>query len=132
MHCHQNPPGFKARPVAVAAFQGKVWRADNSRPAWRLALHWVPRFRGCSAPSMLPGSVDDVTRACTTVIDFTAPDRADSFSETHVQYVHAENDVRSALSDAGFDLVSVTDEYTDLPVTGPTLRATWVARRMAS
>ena len=37
--------------------------------------------------------------------------------------------VRAALSDAGFASVAVTDEYSDDPVDGSTLRATWVARR---
>ncbi len=81
---------------------------------------------------VLRSFVDDATRRCVTVIDLVAADPADSFSEEHVQYVHAEADVRAALSDAGLGLVSVTDEYTDEPVTASTLRATWVARLVES
>ena len=70
-------------------------------------------------------------RTCTTVIDVDADDPAASFTEEHVQHVHGDDDVRAALGDAGFDLVAVTDEYTDSPVTASSLRATWVARHAA-
>lgn len=78
---------------------------------------------------VLTSTVDDVTRACTTVIDFTAADPVASFTETHVQYVHSDDDVRAALDAAGLDVVRVTDEYTDSPVAEWSLRASWVTRR---
>lgn len=81
---------------------------------------------------VLTSTVDDATRACTTVIDFIAPDPAASFTESHVQYVHADDSVRAALAAAGLDLVRITDEYTDSSVTPSSLRATWVTRRPAA
>jgi len=80
---------------------------------------------------VLSSTVDDAARACTTTIELTAPDPADSFSESHVQYVHSDLDVRAALAAAGFTSIHVTDEYTSDPVVDGTLRATWVARRPA-
>jgi SAM-dependent methyltransferase len=78
---------------------------------------------------VLRSTVDRTSRTCSTTIELTAPDPADSFTEEHVQHVHADSDVRTALAAAGFELASVTDEYTHEPVTGGTLRATWVSRR---
>ena len=77
----------------------------------------------------LTTAVDDDTRAVRTVITLDAPDPADSFVEEHVQFVHSDDDVRRALDGAGLDLLEVTDEYTDSPLTSGALRATWVARR---
>lgn len=68
-------------------------------------------------------------RRCSTTIDFTAVDPGTSFRETHTQYIHSEEDIRSALTDAGFGDIRVLDEYTDSPADERTLRATWVARR---
>lgn len=81
---------------------------------------------------VLTSTVDEATRACTTVIDFTAADPTSSFTESHVQYVHADDEVRAALAAAGLDVVRVTDEYTDSPVDPSSLRATWVTRRPAT
>lgn len=80
----------------------------------------------------LTTTVDVPARACTTTIVLTAPDPADSFTETHVQYVHSTTQIASALDAAGLEVVSVTDEYTDEPLTVASLRATWVARRAVS
>jgi SAM-dependent methyltransferase len=68
-------------------------------------------------------------RTCRTTIELTAPDPADSFTETHEQYIHSEGDVRAALAEAGFAVVAVTDEYTPSPAAPTTLRASWIARR---
>ena len=81
---------------------------------------------------VLTSTVDEDTRACTTTIEFVAPDPSASFTETHVQYVHTDDDVRAALAAAGLEVVRVTDEYTDSPVASSSLRATWVARRPAA
>ena len=80
----------------------------------------------------LTTAVDAQTRACTTTIVLTAPDPADSFTETHVQYVHANADIAAALTAAGLEIVSITDEYTDEPLGPGSLRATWAARRVWS
>lgn len=80
----------------------------------------------------LTTAVDHDSRAVTTTIVLTASDPADSFTETHVQYVHSTADIAASLARAGLSVVSVTDEYTDEPVTASSLRATWVARRVAA
>lgn len=74
----------------------------------------------------LTSTVDVDTRACVTTITIDGPS---PLTETHTQIVHSPASVRSALNDGGFEIVSVTDEYTDMPVSARTLRATWVARR---
>ena len=75
----------------------------------------------------LTTTVDRAVRTCTTTIQLHGSDHA--FSEQHVQFIHANDDVRAALDAAGFEAIVVTDEYTDTPATAATLRATWVARR---
>lgn len=77
----------------------------------------------------LTNSVDLAARSCTTTIDLVAPDPADSFTETHVQFVHGADDVRDALADAGFADVRALVEYTPAPAGPDTLRITWAARR---
>jgi SAM-dependent methyltransferase len=78
---------------------------------------------------VIRSDVDRSVRTCDTRIDVTRPRDGDPFSEQHRQYFHADADVRSALQDAGFELVAVGDEYTHEPVRPATLRATWTARR---
>lgn len=68
-------------------------------------------------------------RTCATTIEFTAPDAASSFIETHTQHIHRADDIRRALAEASFTDVSVLDEYTSSPAAPTTLRATWVARQ---
>lgn len=75
---------------------------------------------------VLTSTVDQATRECVTTITTTG---ATAITETHTQIVHSAESVRAALLDAGFAIVSVTDEYSDEPVREQTLRATWVARR---
>jgi SAM-dependent methyltransferase len=95
-------------------------------------MHDNPVLEGTDAGLrfVLTSTVDD--RACTTTIEVEADDPSRSFAEEHVQYVHADDEVRAALTDAGLDLSSVTDEYTDEPVVDGTLRATWTARRQTA
>lgn len=81
---------------------------------------------------VIHNDVDLQARTCDARIDVISADDSEPFTEHHLQYFHGDNDVRSALADAGFELVSVTAEYTDEPVTADTLRATWKARRSAS
>lgn len=76
---------------------------------------------------VLTSTVDD--RTCTSTIAVDADDPSRSFAEEHRQRVHSDDEVRAALADAGLELLTVTDEYTDDPVTEGTLRATWTARR---
>lgn len=73
--------------------------------------------------------VDRAARTCRATITVEQAGADEPFTEEHLQYFHSDDDVRSALTDAGFDVVEVTDEYTELRVSGETLRATWVARR---
>jgi SAM-dependent methyltransferase len=74
--------------------------------------------------------VDPNARTCDTRIEVMRPRDGDPFSEQHVQYFHADEDVRAALLAAGFALISVNDEYTNASAGTSTLRATWIARRL--
>jgi SAM-dependent methyltransferase len=76
---------------------------------------------------MLTSDCDAATRRVSTVIELHAPD--DDFREEHVQYVHAEADIRRWLEHAGFVDIETCDEYSDAPVRDTTLRTTWLARR---
>ncbi|MFZ0528927.1 MAG: methyltransferase domain-containing protein [Propionicimonas sp.] len=73
--------------------------------------------------------VDPLARTCDARIEVTPSAGGEPYTELHRQYFHSADEVRSALADAGFELVSVTTEYTDVPVDDDTLRATWTARR---
>ena len=72
--------------------------------------------------------VDPVARLCDSRIDVTADGASAPFSEHHRQYFHRETEIRSALADAGLELVGVRDGYSDRPVDESTLSATWIAR----
>ncbi len=74
--------------------------------------------------------VDPSARTCDTTIHVTRTADADSFTEHHRQYFFTDQHVRTALTDAGFEFLSVTEEYTHEPADAATLRATWTARRM--
>lgn len=76
--------------------------------------------------------VDEASRTCRSIMrleDDADPDA--SFTEEHRQFLHSSDTIRAVLVDAGLEVVSVTDEYTQVPVGPDTLRATWVARRPA-
>ena len=53
----------------------------------------------------------------------------EAFSETHRQWFHSAETLERLLTAAGFDVLGVTDEYTNEPADESTLRATWLARR---
>jgi SAM-dependent methyltransferase len=72
--------------------------------------------------------VDPDARFCDTRIDVTPDGAASAFSERHRQYFHRDSDIRSALSDGGFDVIAVRDGYSDRPADESTLSATWIAR----
>ena len=78
---------------------------------------------------VITNDVDPVSRACVTDLDLTAPVAEESFAERHRQYLHSDEQVRSALADAGFVDIAVVDEYTSTPASASTMRATWIARR---
>jgi len=78
---------------------------------------------------VLESVVDPRARTCDTRIELTRARDGDAFSERHRQYFHADEDVRTALRDAGFAVTAVGEEYTDRPADATTLRATWTARR---
>jgi SAM-dependent methyltransferase len=81
---------------------------------------------------VIRNDMDPVTRACVTDLDLTAPIPEESFTERHRQYLHSDEQVQSALADAGFADVTVIDEYTSTPASASTMRATWIARLPAS
>jgi SAM-dependent methyltransferase len=73
--------------------------------------------------------VDPGARTCDTSIELTRARDGDAFSEQHRQYFHSDAEVGSALRDAGFVVIAVSEEYTHRPVqSAETLRATWTAR----
>jgi SAM-dependent methyltransferase len=78
---------------------------------------------------VITNDVDPVSRTCVTDLDLTAPVAEESFAERHRQYLHSDEQVRSALTDAGFVEITVVDEYTSAPASASTMRATWIARR---
>jgi SAM-dependent methyltransferase len=78
---------------------------------------------------VITNDVDPVSRSCVTDLDLTAPVAEESFAERHRQYLHSDEQVRSALTDAGFVDITVVDEYTHVPASAATMRATWIARR---
>lgn len=73
-------------------------------------------------------AVDPLDRSCVTTVDMLNVADGEGFTERHEQYFHSDDHVREALADAGFVDCWVTHEYTDLPPTADTLRATWTAR----
>jgi predicted TPR repeat methyltransferase len=72
--------------------------------------------------------VDLEARTCETRIELTGVTDAEAFTEIHRQYFHSDAQVRDALSAAGFELVTHTDEYSERPVDASTLRATWITQ----
>lgn len=51
------------------------------------------------------------------------------FDETHVQRMHREEEIVAWLKEAGFKVVSVTDDYSDNPVNEQTGRITFIAQK---
>ncbi len=74
--------------------------------------------------------VDIPGRTCDTRIHVTRTADADVFTEHHRQYFFTDQQVRTALMDARFEILSVTEEYSHHIADAATLRATWTARRV--
>jgi predicted TPR repeat methyltransferase len=51
------------------------------------------------------------------------------FDENHLQRAHKQEEIEEWLKECGFDIISVTDNYTDSPVKEDTLRITFCAKR---
>jgi predicted TPR repeat methyltransferase len=79
----------------------------------------------------LTSTVADDGSNCTTTIELTAPDASASFTESHTQFLHRTSQLHSLLTEAGFEVIDVVDEYTSTPAGEATLRATWIAKRSA-
>jgi len=71
--------------------------------------------------------VDAEARLCDTRIDVTLDGAPTPFTEHHRQYFHRDADIRSALTDGGFEVVAIRDGYSDRPADESTLSATWIA-----
>jgi predicted TPR repeat methyltransferase len=80
---------------------------------------------------VISSTVDPGARTCDTTIELLRPRAGDCFSEQHRQYFHTDADVRASLQEAGFAVTAVCEEYTREPADASTLRATWIARRLA-
>jgi SAM-dependent methyltransferase len=72
--------------------------------------------------------VDTRKRTCDSSIRVTRLSDGDTFSEHHRQYFFTDGEVRESLRRAGFEVMSVTDEYSDQPADSFTVRATWNGR----
>ena len=79
----------------------------------------------------LHNELDANGNTCRTSVEVTLADGT-RFREEHVQYLHPQSLVRSALAAGGFTSVAVVEEYSHLPVDDTTLRATWIARRASA
>jgi SAM-dependent methyltransferase len=77
----------------------------------------------------ITNAMDVRARVCRSRIAVVRAGDGGAFAEDHVQHFFTESEIRTALIDAGFEVIEVTDEYTHDPVVASTLRATWVARR---
>jgi SAM-dependent methyltransferase len=77
---------------------------------------------------VIESAVDARARTCDTRIELTPAGELPPFREHHRQYFHGPAELRASLAGAGFDVTSVTEEYSSRPVDDTTLRATWVAR----
>ena len=51
------------------------------------------------------------------------------FDETHVQRMHTEEEIISWLKETGFQVISVTEDYSNIPVNEKTGRITFVAQK---
>jgi len=81
-------------------------------------------------PYRISYDVDTERRTCVSRVELT--DDAGAFAEDHRQYIHDDATVRAALAAAGFDRVAVLDDYSLVPASATTLRATWIARRAST
>ena len=52
------------------------------------------------------------------------------FDEKHSQRAHSESEIALWLEECGFKVISVTDNYSDMPVNNETLRITFVAEKI--
>lgn len=131
---HLTPGAFRATLVALA---------ERIRPGGWLVfdVHTDAAMAMMAANPLLEGeehghrftltsTVDAGARTCDTRI-LVAGVGEGRFTERHRQYFFPDEEIRSALADAGFTRVTVTDEYAHRPVGASSLRATWIARRDA-
>lgn len=88
-----------------------------------------PVLSGGQGPATFTLTTQVSGTTCRATLDFRSTDPSlSSFSETHVQHVHATEEIERALASSGFSVQQLVDEYSDAAVTNTTLRATWVAR----
>ena len=52
------------------------------------------------------------------------------FDEEHKQRAHEESEISGWLGECGFRVISITDDYSDEPVTENTQRITFVAEKI--
>jgi predicted TPR repeat methyltransferase len=106
--------------------------AGRVRPGGWLVfdLHTDEQMRFMAANPIVESSgfrltsvVDEEARTCRMTLE------GESFTEHHREHFHRPAEVRSALEDAGFEIVGVRDDYTDRPAGESTQTAVWIARR---
>lgn len=105
---------FDAHTDAMLAFTAANPRVEGAARGWRFVI---------------THAVDPRARTCDSRIEASREDGTEAFTESHRQWFFTESEIRDALSDAGFRVVEVDDDYERRPAGTSTLRAVWVARR---
>ncbi len=76
----------------------------------------------------ITSTIDVDARTCDTRVEVTRISDGDRFVEEHRQYFFTDSHVRAGLASAGFEEITVTDEYSAAPADDTTFRASWIAR----
>jgi SAM-dependent methyltransferase len=131
---HLTPEAFRATLAALAArIRPGGWLVfDVHTDAMMELMAANPVLRGeeDGRRFTLTSTVDAGARTCDTRIR-VAGEGVARFTERHRQWFFPDAEIRAALAAAGFERITVTDEYAHRPLDASSLRATWIARRAA-
>lgn len=127
-------------PTEMAATMGAVARRLRPGGWWIFDLHTDALLRlmaeqphGAGEQAgwafTLDSTVDAQARTCRTQFWATHHATGRTVAEEHEQFFFTDAQVQDALSRAGFAQVVVVDEYSEVPRSESTLRATWIAQR---
>jgi SAM-dependent methyltransferase len=128
-----TPEAFAATMPAVAdrLRPGGWWIFDLHTDALLNLIAEQPQSAGEESgwTFTLDSTVDHAARTCRSRFSAVQKDTDATVDEEHVQFFFTDHHVRASLAAAGFDLEEVVDEYSEVPWSAATLRATWIARR---
>ena len=129
---HLTPDAFRAtlRALALRIRPGGWLVFDVHTDAMMELMVANPVLRGEEDGHRfsLTSTVDTRARTCDTRIR-VAGEGVARFTERHRQWFFPDAEIRGALAAAGFERVTVTEEYAHRPLDPSSLRATWTARR---